>query len=54
MVKQVVGHKLPKADVTLGIYFGGDLPAVLRQCVEAVVLPERVFTPSTTPEDRTA
>lgn len=39
VVKQVVGHKLPKADVTLGVYFGGDLDAALRECVEAVRLP---------------
>ncbi|APT56279.1 hypothetical protein RGI145_03285 [Roseomonas gilardii] len=39
VVKQVVGHKLPKADVTLGVYFGGDLVTALRECVEAVRLP---------------
>lgn len=39
VVKQVVGHKLPKADVTLGVYFEGDLPAAFRACVEAVLLP---------------
>ncbi len=39
VVKQVVGHQLPKADVTLSVYFGGDLPAALRECVEAVRLP---------------
>jgi integrase len=40
VVKQVVGHKLPKSDVTLGVYFGGDLEATLRECVEAVRLPQ--------------
>lgn len=39
MVKQVVGHKLPKADVTLDVYFGGDLATTLRECVEAAPLP---------------
>lgn len=39
VVKQIVGHKLPMADVTLGVYFEGDLPAALRACVEAVNLP---------------
>lgn len=39
VVKQVVGHKLPTADVTLGVYFGGDLISALRECVEAVRLP---------------
>jgi site-specific recombinase XerD len=40
VVKQVVGHKLPKADVTLGTYFGGDTVDVWRACVEAVRLPK--------------
>lgn len=39
VVKQVVGHKLPKSDVTLGVYFGGDLDDAKRACVEAVKLP---------------
>lgn len=39
IVKQVVGHKLPKHDVTVGVYFGGDTLAALRACVEAVRLP---------------
>lgn len=39
IVKQVVGHKLPKTDVTLGVYFDGDLEAAKRACVEAVRLP---------------
>jgi hypothetical protein len=39
VVKQVVGHKLPKANVTLGVYFGGDTPEAFRACVEAVRLP---------------
>ena len=39
VVKQVVGHKLPKANVTLGVYFGGDTLEMLRACVEAVKLP---------------
>lgn len=40
VVKQVVGHQLPKADVTLGVYFGGDLMSALRECVEVVRLPD--------------
>lgn len=39
VVKQVVGHSL-QGDVTLGVYFGGDLMPALRKCVEAVRLPE--------------
>jgi integrase len=39
VVKQVVGHKLPKSNVTLGVYFGGDTPEAFRACVEAVRLP---------------
>jgi integrase len=42
VVKQVVGHALPKSDVTLGVYFGGDLPAAWRACVEAVRLPSSI------------
>lgn len=42
VVKQVVEHKLPKADVTLGVYFGGGLPAAFRACVEAVRLPPKL------------
>ncbi|MHB0704275.1 DUF6538 domain-containing protein [Roseomonas mucosa] len=39
VVKQVVGHSL-QGDVTLGVYFGGDLMPALRECVEAVRLPD--------------
>jgi integrase len=41
IVKQVVGHAL--TGVTLSIYFGGDLEAAKRECVEAVRLPEAVM-----------
>lgn len=39
VVKQIVGHRLPKSDVTLGVYFGGDDESALRACVKAVRLP---------------
>ena len=43
IVKQVVGQKLQ--GVTLGVYFAGDIPARLRECVEAVRLPDGVVAP---------
>lgn len=40
VVKQIVGHKLPKADVTLGAYFrDGDTLETKQGCVAAVRLP---------------
>lgn len=37
LVEQLVGHQ-PQG-MTMGVYFGGDLPEQLRACVEAVTLP---------------
>ena len=37
IVQQVVGHKAQ--GMTMGVYFGGDLPARLQECVAAVRLP---------------
>lgn len=44
VVQQVVGQKLQ--GVTLGVYFGGDTPERLRECVEAVRLPAGVVGPA--------
>nr|WP_264185514.1 tyrosine-type recombinase/integrase [Roseicella aerolata] len=40
VVRQIVGHKQDKRDVTLGVYFAGDTLETLRACVEAVRLPK--------------
>lgn len=37
VVQQVVGHKAQ--GMTMGVYFGGDLPERLRACIDAVSLP---------------
>jgi len=52
VVKQVVGHKLPKADVTVGVYFAGDTTTALTACVEAVKLPPMGDSPGAPPPTR--